>query len=503
MITRSAAPHVYRCSALLLSFLSAQVAAEDTATPAAEPAAPTLETAASEAGVRTIVASHTDALGRRCELHGVAGSTSLRFLACGAAGLWVGRMHPDGSANLLAERDLGGQVTGFFVKDGKLWVEITSLRAQPLDLVSGAPISAAPSSAAPVEQVPLPKPAVAPLNPYLGAAAPLSTPAPQHFSHLPSVKPERANGSVVRTEPGSVIVNLGTADGVRPGEHIALYNDIHEQFAESEGGVQRKLVAVGQVVSASEGHARVQLGLNEQAAQGTSATRTQLPLTAALFAPPRSAGVWEVAFMARPFVVLDNLGFGAFLDASVGVRMKQPVHFEAILSPLGFATAKGGAVFPAAGVITGSFDSRLFEIGLGVGGQTVNAPDISLDPGSGLTLAQRVRIGSRDGIHLEALSYVTLFHSNFIFGNIRFQGQIPIGERSWLVAAGGGGQLGLGFGEVGLRVLMVGNGGVDSFFLTTVIGGVNVFQGCIVQNDQCTQIDYAGPMVGMGGEWRL
>jgi hypothetical protein len=458
--------------------------------------------------VRAIVASHTDALGRRCELHGVARSTTLRFLACGAAGLWVGRMHPDGSANLLAERDLGGEVTGFFVRDTKLWVEITSLRAQPVDLAGDAPAAVAASTSAPGDvQAALPNAAVAPLNPYLGVAAPLAAappqPMPHHFGHLPPVTPERAEGSVVRTEPGSVVVNLGTADGVHPGDHIALYNDVHEQFADSEAGVQRNLLAVGNVVSASEGHARVQLGLNEQAANGTSATRSELPLTAALFAPPRAAGVWEIAFLARPFVVLDNLGVGAFLDASVGVRMKQPVHFEAILSPIGFATAKGGAVFPAAGVITGSFDSRLFEIGLGFGAQTVNAPDISLDPGSGLTLAQRVRIGSRDGAHLEALSYVTLFHSNFMFGNIRIQGQIPIGERSWLVAAGGGGQLGLGFGEVGLRLLMVGNGGADSFFLTSVIGGVNVFQGCIVQNDQCTQIDYAGPMVGMGGEWRL
>jgi hypothetical protein len=494
--------------ALLFGLLSTQAAAEDTAAPPANPAGPTLEAAASEAGVRAIVTGHTDALGRRCELHGVASNATLRFLACGAAGLWVGRMHPDGSANLLAERDLGGEVTGFFVRDAKLWVEITSLRAQPVDLAGGAPAAAAPSNGAPADvQATLPNAVVAPLNPYLGAAPPLAAatpqPAPHHFGHFVPVKPEPAQGSVVRTDPGSVVVSLGTTDGVHPGDHIALYNDVHEQFAESEGGVQRQLLAVGQVVSASEGHARVQLGLNEQAANGTSATRSDLPLTAALFAPPRAAGVWEVAFLARPFVVLDNLGVGAFLDARVGVRMQQPIHIEAILSPLGFATAKGGAVFPAAGVITGSFDSRLFEIGLGFGGQTVNAPDVSLDPGSGLTLAQRVRIGSRDGAHLEALSYVTLFHSNFMFGNIRIQGQIPIGERSWLVAAGGGGQLGLGFGEVGLRLLMVGNGGADSFFLTSVIGGVNVFQGCIVQNDQCTQIDYAGPMVGMGGEWRL
>ena len=121
------------------------------------------EAVASEAGVRTIIANHTDALGRRCELHGVASSATLRFLACGTAGLWVGRMHPDGSANLLAERDLGGEVTGFFVRDAKLWVEITSLRAQPVDLAGGATATVAPSTSAPVElPAPLPNAAAAP-----------------------------------------------------------------------------------------------------------------------------------------------------------------------------------------------------------------------------------------------------------------------------------------------------------------------------------------------------
>jgi hypothetical protein len=491
MITRSAVPHLYRCIVLVFGMLSVRASAQQSAAPAAQPTEPALEPTASEAGVRGIVASQSDALGRRCELRGVASSGTLRFLACGAAGLWVTRVHPDGSANLLAERDLGGSTTGFFLRDGKLWVEITSRNAQLLELPGSVNVSAATPPSPALESV---------VSPPI--AAPVLPPR-RPFSRFIPAKPERQDATVKSIEPGSVVVNLGSTDGIHSADHVAFYDEKSERFTETESTVQRTLLAVGNVVSVTEGHARVQLGLNEQVPVGTLALKTDLPLSAALLAPPRSAGIWEVGFMARPFVVLENLGFGAFLDASVGVRLTAPVHLEALLSPLGFATAKDGATVPAAGVVTASYDTRLFEVGLGVGGQTVNSPDISLDPGSGLVIAQRVRLGSRDGLYIEALSYVTLFHSDFSFGNLRVRGQIPVGDRSWLTAAGGGGILGLAFGEIGLRLLMTGNGGPGSFFLSSVIGAVNVFRGCVVEGTACTQIDYVGPMVGMGGEWRM
>jgi hypothetical protein len=491
MITRSAAPHLHRCSVLLFGLLSLQASAQDVAAPAAASAEPAVEQGTSEAGVRAILSSQSDAVGRRCEPHGVASSGTLRFLACGAAGLWVIRVHPDGSANLLAQRDVGGSTSGLFVRDGKLWIEITSRSAQLLELPGDVNVSATAPASPALETRVAPPP----------AAAPPAT--PKRFSRFVSAEPEHQEGVVKSVEAGSVVVTLGSADGLHAADHVAFYDQKTERFSETESGVQRTLLAVGNVLSVTEGHARVQLGLNEQIPVGTLAVRTEQPLSAAMFAPPRAAGIWEVGFMARPFIVLENLGFGAFLDARVGMRLSVPVHLEALVSPLGFATAKGGTTFPAAGVITASYDTRLFEVGLGVGGQTVNAPDISLDPGSGLVLAQRVRLGSRDGAHIEAISYVALFHSDFSFGNLRVQGQVPVGERTWLIAAGGGGNVGLGFGEIGLRVLMTGNGGPGSFFLSSVIGGVNVFRGCVVEGTQCTQIDYVGPMVGMGGDWRL
>jgi hypothetical protein len=308
---------------------------------------------------------------------------------------------------------------------------------------------------------------------------------------------------VLSLEPSAVIVNMGE-DSVGNGDRIAFYErGTHGGDSMRSGGATDPL-AVGKVVAVNDERARVQLGMNEIVPIGSRAERTNLPPTASTFAPPRAGGVWEVAFLARPFIVLENLGVGGFVDARVGYHMRAPVHFEASIAPLAFATARGGATVPVAAILSASYDSPLFEIGLGFGGQTVNAPDFSLDPGSGTTIAQRLRLGARDGAHIDALSYVTLFHSQFNFSTLRLQAQIPVGSRSWLLAAGGGGSLGLGYGELGLRVLVSGNGGPDSFFLTTVIGGVNVFKGCVFNNiGDCRAIDYVGPMLGVGGEWRL
>ena len=174
--------------------------------------------------------------------------------------------------------------------------------------------------------------------------------------------------------------------------------------------------------------------------------------------------------------MLEDLGVGAVLDAYVGYRGRAPFHVQASLTPLAFGAARAGSIGATAAFLSGAYDSRLFEVGLGVGAQTVNAPDFALNPGSGLLLEQQLRIGARDGAHLRFLSYVALFHSNFQFSSLRVEAQIPLGARTWLRLAGGGGTLGLNFGEVGLRVLMSGNlyfGTLTPLYTEPVITGLS------------------------------
>ena len=103
-----------------------------------------------------------------------------------------------------------------------------------------------------------------------------------------------------------------------------------------------------------------------------------------------------------------------------------------------------------------------------------------------------------------------LFHSSFQFAGFVGSLQIPVGETSWVLMRGGGGISGYGYGEMGVRTLLKGNGDRGSLFFTGTLGGVGVFE---TWDTVCTQPDfqfgctksvlYAGPMAGAGVEWRL
>jgi hypothetical protein len=292
---------------------------------------------------------------------------------------------------------------------------------------------------------------------------------------------------------------------VRSGPQLPVNTHIAFIGAATADPTEEVLYAVGEVVRSSPGRARVEIGTNEQVPSHAKARPTAAPVTRATFAPPRAAGVWELAFLARPFLVLGDLGAGALLDANVGYRWQQPFHVQASLTPLGFGSARAGAIAALGAFIAGSYDTRLFEVGLGLGGQTVNEPEFGLNPGSGLLISQLLRLGARDGAHLDFLSYVTLFHSNFDFSGLRVTAQIPLGARTWLRLAGGAGSLGVAFGEVGLRLLTAGNGGPGSLFLTTTIGGTGLSRSCSEVPDStstCSARDYSGPMIGFGLEFR-
>lgn len=439
-----------------------------------------------EPSVMTLLGTRKDTFGHTCSVQAVAASGELRFIACGEAGLWVVRVAAGSVTELVTQQLFDGSATGFAQRDGKLWLQITSVREHALT----APTTADAVGSFTLEEFRLPPTHRTP-----------TPPRHARFTQLePTESPPVSIGKVIALEAGHAIVDLGTADipNLRNGDHLALHQTVHDDI-----GVRGDTAIIAAITSVGLNRCRVELGVNEHVAVGAWAERTGQELSGARFAPPRAAGVWDVGFMMRGLLVLDDLGAGAFADAHVGYHFEIPFHVEALVTPLAAATARAGVAAPVAAVVAASLDTHLFELGLGVGGQTVLSPDISLDPGSAATLALRARLGARDGGHLELLAYMALFHSNFDFSQLQIKLQVPIARRAWLRAAVSGGNIGIGHGEIGLRLLTAGNGGSGSFFLDTVVGGANVFRGCVIQDGACQRIDYAGPMVGVGGEWRL
>lgn len=487
-------------------------------TPTGSVASAAVQTKTEESQLARLVAEKRDPQGRRCELRATATSGNLRYLACGEAGVWTVQVTPR-RAEVIDQRTTPGIAGGFFLRDGTLWVETTSVSAERLApvaaeatiqnnlLPSAEAIGGTAAPAQPAVPATPAAPEVTPTAPPPAAAPepPPAAPVTPRTSKLASPEFAPVEARVVSLEPGIAIIDMGSEHGVASGDHVSFEQTTTERIGEEDTAVSTKRIAVGVATTIGVVRSKVQLGVDERVEVGAFARPTRDELTTSSFAPPRLGRVWHASFIARPFVVVDNFGVGGSVEGRVGYRFDAPFHLEALVLPLAIGTGREDPIGAAAAVVTASFDSKLFEVGLGVGGQTVNDPAFDLDAGSGTTLAQRLRVGSVDGGMIEVITYVVLFHSEFDFSQIFVHGQLPVGERSWLVANVAGGSLGMGMGDLGLRVLLNGNGDIGSFFLTATIGGIHLFRSTFCSSSQfnCSAVDYSGPLAGVGGEFRF
>jgi len=466
-------------------------------TPAAPPSPPP-EHAPPKAELDTWLATQHDALGRSCEKLAVESVDDRFAIACGSAGLWVARRDAAGGLVLLRTDDFGGPVVGLFVREGNVWAELVRTEARPVSL--GPDVGN--SRSFPVEAPPGP-PAK---HVVLAEPAEPDVPAPQA---VPGV-PHKREGHVTEVLLGEVVVDLGRRDGIRFGESIELSVLTTEEVG-SEHAVERNVVAVGEVTTLSPGFSRVKLGIGERVPVGALARVVADEPTAVRAGPPRLGGLWEIGFMVRPFIALNDLGGGVLLEGSVGYRFESPFHLEAALQPLAYGTgADKPSIAPVAAYLKSSYDLPLFEAGFGIGAETVYDVDYGTQPGTGTLFVQQLRFGAVDGLKVDVMSRMVLFHSRFDFSGLVGASQFPVGQSSWLLLRGGGGLSGFGFGELGVRVLAKGNGDRGSVFFTGTLGGLGVFETeTYVCKEptfeyECTHtVSYAGPMLGAGAEWRL
>jgi hypothetical protein len=430
--------------------------------------------------------------GQRCERKAEQRQNSGLLVACGAAGVWEVALDEAGP-RFVRSFAFDGDVIGF-LNDGehRIWVQVQAVAAAPLS--SGRPqVNARFPEELPFTAPAPPRPAALP-EPAPAAATPAPTPSPA----------AKTIGRVVRAAPGEVWVSLGSLDEVSRNDRIELFHP-----AAAVGGFRdehaEEQLAVGVVVGVGPSSAKVRLGVNEVVPEGAQARLTRAPTTASLAAPPRPQRLWSLDVMARPFAAMGELGGGVLLSASMGRRFAGNWHVRAVLDPAAIADVQDQQSVSAANfALLGSYDSQYFEMGLGFGAQTVNQTALFLDPGSGLSVAQLIRFGASDGLNITARTSIVLFHSQFYFGGMVATGQIPVARGFWLLLGGGGGDVGYGYGELGLRVLLGGNGAAGSRYLTVTAGGAGVFaQDACDPFGSCGERSYGGPMAGVGGEWRF
>lgn len=438
--------------------------------------------------------------GQHCERRSDHVEGRKLFIACGAAGVWeVSR--DEAVPRFVRSYPFSGDAVGFVTEpDGRLWVKLQVLEARPFPVASASTQGAGS----------FPESGPHPEGPIDAPRTPTATPAPPSVAPASPVAPALAPvvekaGRVVRSAPGEVVISLGKLNGILRSDHIELSLERADELGGDDLALSREPIAVGVVTNVSNGSARVRLGLNENVPVGALAIPTRAAVSSSISAPPRVAGLWGLELFARPFAALDELGGGALLSGAIGYRFKH-LHLQAVVDPLAFADVqdKSSVTATMAGLIV-SYDSQYFEMGLGLGGQSVNETSTFLQPGSGMAALQLIRLGAQDGLNISARTSVALFHSEFQFGGMVASGQIPVTRGYWLLLNGGGGNVGYGFGELGLRVLLTGNGLAGSKYLTVTAGGAGVFKsGDCPPFEFCGQgISYGGPMAGVGGEWRF
>ncbi|MDP9150684.1 MAG: hypothetical protein M3O36_12200 [Myxococcota bacterium] len=267
-----------------------------------------------------------------------------------------------------------------------------------------------------------------------------------------------------------------------------------------------------------------------------------------MVAPPRRGGLWETAFLTSVFVPFGNLGIGQLGAASVAHRFESPIVVRAEIAPFGIAgpatttsgqptfgsgggpvgpgqpppvqsspptpgPSNGGAVTVLAAHLMAGLDTQFVEVCLGLGGATVNENG-SLRPGGGaaqtgaVSIVEAARIGARDGLALNMESSAIAVNSKFDLGFFVMSLQIPVSMKAMLVARGGGGNVGFAYGDLGVRVLVHGDGGKGTVALTGFAGAAAILLNLCSSNPDppfttaCNAATLGGPSLGGAVEWK-
>jgi hypothetical protein len=389
---------------------------------------------------------------------GCAGRSLLRtttelFVACGSSGVVELDLSDPVAPRRTGTMRVDGDATGLFVHDGVVWVEVAHVDARPVRT----------GVASPVAELAVPAPTAAP--------------------------PRRP----------SVPVAWAPARG-------APASAVDEAESAGEAGKERPSIV----------------------------------------APARRGGLWELSFLTSVFVPFGNLGIGQLGAASVAYRFEAPLVLRAELAPFGFAgpatttnnpglfSPGGGPGFPgqptqtppstpgpsnggivsvfAAHLLFG-LDTQFLEVALGLGGATVNESGAFRQGGGApqtgaVSIAQSTRIGARDGLALNMESSAIALNSKFDLGYFVMSAQIPVSAKAMLVIRGGGGNVGFAYGDLGVRVLVHGDGGKGTLALTGFAGGARIGLNLCSSNPDppfttaCNSANLAGPSLGGAVEWK-
>ncbi len=447
-----------------------------------------------------------------CPVQALARGDGRLYAACGSAGVAVLSMEDPASLRLESFVPVPGAAVGFFNTGESLWVHVRREEAHPL---LAGPVGTAPAALAdrPVAAVAMADPA---------AMEPLS----------------RTEARIVSYRAGEATIDAGREAGLREGDRVEVLVR-HQVVLPAMPGEEPALAevderaAVAVVVATADDRSLLRLGVGERARPGDRVVATNLPTSESILAPPRLGGLGEVAFAFRPFLVLDLLGIGSVNEAAVTWRTEAPWYGRVRVLPLGVAlAAEESNLFNAAWSVGGGFDTRYFGLGLGLGMSAVNSEPRAVTSSSSLDvytvggrryvpefrgvhnkfgISQEVRLGARDGLNLEVYNTFIRFAGAFRYSGTNVALFAPVTSRTTVLAGGGGGLAGFGYGELGVRSWVRGNGDEGSLALGTSAGWGFLFGNIPADEDapedslrqRDRSVELTGPIVSVHGIWRF
>jgi len=378
-------------------------------------------------------------------------------------------------------------------------------------------------------------------------AAPAITPEPQA---KPTAPTDGISGTVTEIHAENAVIDVGADDGVEKGMRFEIRSQQLVKRFNLKTGTDKmmpsdKVTGVVKVIQVAPGKAMVVLGRGDRAQVGDKAVGTARKLTQSRLFPGYERNLNRVQARVAPFLGLSTLTVGTFGKVMYDRTFDIPLRVETGVRNVGFLFGENfGAPFQFD--VIPSYDTDFFEVGLGTG-FSYSAHDKK----RGFLFMQKVRLGTIDGVnftmwnsfiyqekHDEFWGWgdgasVSLAGndcdpdwdsgepdgSEFEWNGLDASLSLPVTDRVTLAWDFSWSQAGWIHSDLGIRTLVMGNGGDGTLIIPVSIGGGVVFdyEGTDVEEAHCNpdstkwekatvtdwdQEAYGGPVVSIGIDYR-
>jgi len=205
-------------------------------------------------------------------------------------------------------------------------------------------------------------------------------------------------------------------------------------------------------------------------AAGPTAASASAPEAVSILTPARPRGLTRLHGTIRPFFNIIGQGGGAIGDLTLDHYFRVPLKLGVELSPTAVAFQPGanGAVTHAR--VEAAFATDLLELGAAVGGRLENFK------AGGISLAGRLRLGALDGLNLRLTYGYAMIRNHYTartrvaFSNILTTVEVPLTSRVALTLDGAFSMDVWLYGTLGLKHVLIGDGGPDSWIIRGAFG---------------------------------